>query len=341
VTGPGATPRDTAAGPRAVRVGERPISASLAPQHVLVLGGSGFVGRNVVARLAGAGHRVTVLTRRRAAARHLILLPTVDVVEGDPYDRATLERLAVPATAALNLVGVLNERGAETFVRAHVELPKLFVDVCKSAGVQRFLHMSALGADTGGPSRYLRSKGEGEAMVAASGLATTIFRPSVIFGRDDQLTNLFAKLSRLFPVILLGAAEARFQPVSIGDVAHCIVHALDDDATIGHRYNLCGPKVYTLRELVRFAGEASGHPRPIIGLGPAAARLQALALEILPGGLMSRDNLLSLSRDNVCDGPFPPVFGLVPTSLEAVGSSWLGPEAVTSHYDVFREHSGR
>jgi len=341
VTGPRSTAGAPLAGLRASVDTARPIAASLAPQHVLVLGGSGFVGRNVVARLSGAGHRVTVLTRRRATARHLILLPTVDVVEGDPYDRATLERLAVPATAALNLVGVLNERARVSFERAHVELPRLLVDVCKAAGVRRLLHMSALGADAAGPSRYLQTKGEGEAIVAASGLATTIFRPSVIFGRDDQLTNLFAKLSRLFPLILLGSADARFQPVFVADVAHCIVQALDDDATIDQRYNLCGPKVYTLRELVRFAGEASGHARPIVGLPPAAARLQALALEILPGGLMSRDNLLSMSRDNVCDGPFPPVFGLVPTSLEAVGPAWLGPEAVTSHFDVFRAHSGR
>jgi NADH dehydrogenase len=207
--------------------------------------------------------------------------------------------------------------------------------------VQRLLHLSALGADPAGPSRYLRTKGEGEALVADAGLATTIFRPSVIFGREDRLTNLFAKLSRLLPVLMLGGARARFQPVYVGDVAYCVVHALGDDTTIGQRYNLCGPKVYTLRELVRFAGEASGHPRPIIGLGGAAARLQALALEILPGGLMSRDNLLSMSRDNVCDGPFPAVFGLEPTALEAVAPSWLGAAAVTSQYDVFREHSGR
>ena len=341
MTAPRAAAGASLAGLRAVPDTARPLSVSAAPQHVLVLGGSGFVGRNVVARLSGAGHRVTVLTRRRATARHLILLPTVDVVEGDPYDRATLERLAVPATAALNLVGVLNERPRVTFERAHVELPRLLVEVCQSAGVRRLLHMSALGAEAAGPSRYQRTKGEGEAIVAASGLATTIFRPSVIFGRDDQLTNLFAKLSRLFPVLMVGGADARFQPVFIADVAHCIVQALDDDATIGQRYNLCGPKVYTLRELVRFAGEASGHARPIIGLGPTAARLQALAFEILPGGLMSRDNLLSMSRDNVCDGPFPSVFGLVPTSLEAVGASWLGREAVTSHFDAFREHSGR
>lgn len=312
------------------------------PPGVLVLGGSGFVGRYLVARLAARGYRVTVLTRRRAAARHLILLPTVDVVEGDPYDPGTLARLAVPADAAINLVGVLNERGGATFQRAHVELPKLLVAACRSAGVRRLLHMSALGADAvGGPSRYQRSKGEGEAVVRESGLDYTIFRPSIVFGREDRFLNLFAKLSRMLPVLAVGASEAKFQPIYVGDVAHCFARALDDDATIGAEYNLCGPKVYTLRDLVRYAADTSGHPRPVIGLGPAAAKLQALALEILPGSLMTRDNLASMSRDNVCDAPFPSVFQLETTAIEAVVPSWLGPDALKPQYNVYREHSGR
>lgn len=309
---------------------------------ILVLGGSGFVGRYLVARLAAKGYRVTVLTRRRASARHLILLPTVDVVEGDPYDPATLLRLAVPATAAINLVGILNEGGGATFQRAHVELPRLLVAACKSADVKRVLHMSALGADAaGGPSRYQRSKGEGEALVRGSGLDYTIFRPSIVFGREDRFLNLFAKLARLVPVLAVGASEAKFQPIYVSDVAHCFAHALDDDATIGQQYDLCGPKVYTLRELVRYAANVSGHPRPVFGLGAAAAKLQALTLELLPGNLMTRDNLASMTRDNVCDGAFPAVFRLAPTALEAVAPSWLGPDAYKPQHNVHREHSGR
>jgi uncharacterized protein YbjT (DUF2867 family) len=313
-----------------------------APQTILVVGGSGFIGRHFVARLAATGRQITVLTRRRARARHLILLPTVDVVEGDPYDPETLMRLAVPATAVVNLVGVLHERGVRTFDRAHVELPRLLVTACKAAGVRRLLHVGALGADAaGGPSRYLRSKGQGEAVVCESGLDWTVLRPSVVFGPEDHFLNLFAKLSRMFPVLALGASEARFQPIHVGDVAQCLVHALDDDATIGQRYNLCGPKVYTLRELVRYAGEVSGNPRPIVSLGPAAAKLQALALELLPGDLMTRDNLASMSRDSVCDGAFPPVFKVTPTALEAVAPLWLRPDALKPRFDVYREHSGR
>ena len=312
------------------------------PAPFLVLGGSGFLGRHVVARLAAHGHRVTVLTRRRASARHLILLPTVDVVEGDPLDRGTLLRLVTPVSAVINLAGILNERGSETFARVHVELPRLVVEACKAAGVRRLVHVSAVGADArGGPSRYTRSKGEGEAIVEQSGLDWTILRPSIVFGREDRFLNLFARLARALPVLAVGAAQARFQPIHVRDVATCVEHTLDDDATIGQRYNLCGPKAYTLRELVAYAAEVSGHPRPILALGPTASKLQALALEILPGGLMSRDNLASMRRDNVCDGPFPSVFGITPTALEAVVPSYLAPDAQKSPYDQFREHSGR
>jgi NADH dehydrogenase len=313
-----------------------------APQTVLVLGGSGFIGRYVVARLAALGHRITVLTRRRATARHLILLPTVEVVEGDPFDPATLQRLAVPATAASNVAGILHERGRSTFARVHVELPRLLAEACRAAGVQRLLHVSALGADAGaGPSRYLRSKGEGEAVVEQSGLDGTVFRPSVVFGREDRFLNLFARLARLFPVIALGSARARFQPVWVRDVAECIARALAEDLTIGQRYGLCGPKVYTLEELVRYAAAVSGNARPVVALGAGASRAQAALLELLPGKLLTRDNVASMSRDNVCDAPFPPVFGLTPTALEALAPSWLAPDAVVSELDRFRESSGR
>ena len=312
------------------------------PPPYLVLGGTGFIGRHVVARLVAAGHRVTVLTRRRAAARHLILLPTVDVVEGDPLDAPTLARLTVPVAAVVNLCGILHERGRDTFARAHVELPRLVVAACKAAGVRRIVHMSAVGADAkGGPSRYMRSKGEGELVVEQSGLDWTIFRPSIVFGREDRFLNLFARLARSLPLLAIASADARFQPIYVRDVAACVQRALDDDATIGQRYSLCGPKAYTLRELVAYAAEVSGHPRPIVGLGPAASKLQALALEMLPGGLMSRDNLLSMTRDNVCDEPFPALFGITPTALEAVVPSYLAPDAIKSPYDQYREHSGR
>ena len=310
-------------------------------QRVLVLGGSGFVGRHVLNALAAAGHFAVVLTRRRSRARHLLLLPTVQVVEGDPYDAATLARHARGMTVAINLVGVLHEHSRATFERAHVELPRALAVACRTAGVARLLHMSALGAAADAPSRYLRSKADGEAAVAASGVAATIFRPSVIFGREDTFLNLFAKLARWFPVLPLAGASARFQPIYVGDVAACFERALDDNETIGQRYSLCGPKVYTLAELVRYVAETIGHPRPVVPLGTRLSTLQARVMELLPGSLLTRDNLASMQVDNVCDGAFPDRFGVVPAALEAIAPEYLAPRAQHSRFDLFRAHGGR
>ena len=313
----------------------------MAPQRIVVVGGSGFVGRHVVAKLSAAGHAVVVPTRRRESAKHLILLPTVEVVEADVYDRAVLARLLAGATAVVNLVGILNESGRATFARSHIELVRTLTAACTAAGVRRFLQMSALHADPAGPSRYQRSKGEAETIVKASPLAWTIFRPSVIFGPEDSFLNLFAQLSRLLPVVALASPDARFQPVYVGDVAHCMAYALTDDATHGQSYDLCGPTAYTLRDLVRYVGQVSGAVRPIIPLGPRLSRLQATALEMLPGTLMSRDNLASMTRDSVCDCAFPAVFGILPTALEAIAPDYLAPAARHSPYDAYRAGRGR
>jgi uncharacterized protein YbjT (DUF2867 family) len=308
---------------------------------VLVVGGSGFVGRYVVGRLASSGHRVIVPTRRRDNARHLILLPTVEVHEANAADGETLARLADGADAVINLVGILNETGRETFADAHVGVTRRCIAACEAAGVRRFIQMSALNADAHGPSAYQRSKGEAEAAIVASKLDWTIFQPSVIFGREDAFLNLFAGLLRHLPVMPLAGAGVRFQPVFVGDVAEIFARALELDVTIGKRYPLCGPSVYTLRELVRLVGEIAETPRPIVPLGPALATLQALALEHLPGKLMSRDNLASMQRDSVCDCPFPAVFGVTPASIEAVAPSYLAPDAAKSRYDGFRARGGR
>ena len=309
--------------------------------RILVLGGSGFVGRHIVARLVAAGWNVVVPTRYRERAKHLILLPTVDVVEADIHDPVALEQLAAATDAAMNLVGILNERRRGDFEHAHVELPRKLVAACRAVRVPRLLHMSALNAGATAPSRYLRSKGEGEALVADSGLAWTIFQPSVIFGREDSFLNLFARLERFLPVIALACADARFQPVYVGDVANAFVRAVDDDRTHRMRYPLCGPKVYTLRELVAYVGELTGYARPIAPLGPALSKLQARVLELLPGKLMSRDNLASMELDSVCDCDFPAVFASKPTALEAVAPDYLTPAATRSRYSGLRAQGGR
>jgi uncharacterized protein YbjT (DUF2867 family) len=315
--------------------------SALDDRATLVLGGSGFVGRHLVARLASAGRRVVVPTRQRERAKHLILLPTVDVVEVDVHDEAVLVRLARRASEVVNLIGILNESRRGEFDRVHVELARKLVAACRMAGVSRLLHMSALNADPKGPSRYLRTKGEAEAVVASSDLAWTIFRPSVIFGREDSFLNLFAKLERMVPVLPLGSSGARFQPVFVGDVARAFEAVTDDEAASQQRYSLCGPKVYTLRELVAYVGELTGHKRPILPLGRGLSRLQARVLEWLPGPLMSRDNLASMERDSVCDGGISANFGFPPTALEAVAPAYLSTGAIKSRYDEFRAQSGR
>ena len=312
-----------------------------AAQRVVVFGGSGFVGRHLVARLAAAGHDIVVPTRRREAAKHLILLPTVEVVEADVFDRVALARLLAGANAVVNLVGILNESGGATFARSHVELARTLTTACAAAGIRRFLQMSALHADPAGPSRYQRSKGEAEAIVRSCPLDWTIFRPSVIFGPEDSFLNLFARVARMLPVIALASPNARFQPVYVGDVAHCMAQSLTDDATDCQSYDLCGPGIYTLRELVHYVGEVSGTSRPIVPLGAGLSKLQATVLEMLPGRLMTRDNLASMSRDSVCDCPFPAIFGIRPTALEAVAPEYLAPAAMHSHYDAYRAGGGR
>jgi NADH dehydrogenase len=314
----------------------------MAERRILVLGGAGFVGRHVVERLVADGWTVVVPTRRQDKARHLLVLPTANVVSVDAGAPGVLARLAQGASAIVNLAGILNETGGQTFQKAHVDFTHLAIKACRAAGVRRLVHMSALNADPGGPSRYLRSKAEAEAAVKSSGLDWTIFQPSVIFGREDAFLNLFARLLRVAPVLALAGAGTRFQPVYVADVAECFARAIDArDETAGKTFALCGPRVYTLRELVRFAGAVTGNPRPIVALGPALSKLEAMVLEHLPGTLMSRDNLASMQRDSVCNCPFPAEFGIVPQSLETIAPTYLAPDAARGRYDVFRLRGGR
>jgi NADH dehydrogenase len=308
---------------------------------IVVLGGSGFVGSHVVSKLVSDGYRVVVPTRRREEAKHLILLPTVDVVEEDIHDPSALDRLFAERAAVINLVGILNESGTDTFDQVHVELPRKVIAACHTARVERLLHMSALGASADAPSRYLKTKAAAEAMVAASGLKWTIFRPSVIFGREDNFLNMFARLARLMPVVALASPKARFQPVYVSDVAHCFVRAIDDEITFGARYDLCGPKVYTLQELVTYVGEVTGAVRPIFTLGPGLSNVMATVMGHLPGKILTRDNLASMRKDNVCDHPFPAVFGLTPSAIESVAPSYLSPAGRRSPFDRYRAESGR
>ena len=297
-------------------------------RNICVLGGTGFVGGHLVARLARDGYRVTVASRHPHRHRGFSVLPTVRVVRADVHDEAALAVLFRGCDAVINLVGILNEGRGETFRRAHVELPRKVAQTARNVGVRRLLHMSALGADAANaPSLYLRTKGEGEAALrvhAGDKIAYTVFQPSVIFGPGDSLTQRFSKLLRIAPVFPLACPDARFQPVFVGDVAQAFVNALTDRATLGQRYSLCGPEVYTLRALVEFVARESRLNRRIVGLPRWLGKLQAAVMEFVPGKPFTRDNWRSLQADSVCKGgPELAELGITPTSLALAAPAYL------------------
>lgn len=248
--------------------------------QILILGGTGFVGRSLceqlVERLGAGSAQIVVPSRQPARAKHLQPLPTVRVVQADVHDEAQLGALVRGCDAVINLVAVLHGSDA-AFERAHVELPRKLVRACAAQRVRRVVHVSALGVGDAAPSRYLRSKTAGEAVLVAGGLALTLLRPSVIYGEHDRFLNLFARLQAVFPVLPLAGAQARFQPVWVQDVAAAIVASLDAPESIGQTLECAGPEVFTLRQLVQAAGRWSGHERPVFGLPDALGRLQALA----------------------------------------------------------------
>lgn len=313
-----------------------------------ILGGSGFVGTHLVSRLAAEGWRCRVLTRRRERSKHLIVLPQVRVIEDDVFDRVSLERHCAGSSMLVNLVGILNERGDDGsgFRRAHVELTDLAVDAALAAGVRRYLHMSALNASATGPSHYLRTKGVAENLAhasAARGLEVTSFRPSVIFGPGDGFYNRFADLLRLSPVLPLACAASRFAPVYVNDVVEAMLRAAALPETVGQRYDLCGPTIYTLREVVAYTEQLLGLRRLVLPLAPGLSRLQAEVFEWVPGKPFSRDNFRSASIDSVCRGDHPSLksLGIVPTPAEAIVPQYLGHATVKDRYALWRRSARR
>ena len=314
--------------------------------NLLVLGGSGFVGRSVcdklVERSGGAGGHITVPSRRPQRAKHLQMLPNVRVVAADVHDPAQLRMLVQGCDAVINLVAILHGN-EQAFYRAHVALPRKLADACNDVGVRRLVHVSALGVGESGdppaPSHYLRSKAAGEVVLRGAGLELTLLRPSVIFGEHDRLLNLFASLQTVFPLVPLAGADARFQPVWVQDVAAAVLRCLELPQTIGQTFECAGPQVLTLRQIVEAAGRWSGHPRPVFGLPGPLAYIQAALMELLPGEpLMSRDNLASMRAANVATGRHPGLatLGITAASLDAVASGYLAAHQGIARLDRWR-----
>ena len=302
---------------------------------VCILGGTGFIGREITARLAAAGHSVKVLTRGAAgpAQRDQRVLPTVRFVHADVHELAALQREFAGCEVVINLVGILNERrlghGSDEFRRVHTELPAKAVQACKAAGVRRYLHMSGLKADArGGPSHYLRTKGEAEDLIRRECLGGrpefVIFQPSVVFGPQDEFINKFAMLLRLVPGVLpLACADARFAPVYVGDVAEAFLRCLDRPDVAGRTYQLCGPEIATLGEIVGSTARTLGLRRWIVPLPRCLARLQAAVMDFVPGKPFSTDNYLSASIDSVCECDGLAELGIARTPMRGVVPNYL------------------
>ena len=297
---------------------------------ILLIGGSGFIGQKIASGLSALGHSVLLPTRKAAYAKELWVLPKLQVIEANIHDPAVLadmcQRLG-PGGVVINLVGILHDKTGSPygpgFLKNHVELTKKIIAAMGAANLKRYIHMSALGASISGASMYQRSKGDAENLVKASDLDWTIFRPSVVFGENDKFINLFASLQKFAPVLPLGGAAVKFQPVYVSDVAQAFVKSISMSETIGRVFDLAGPRVYTLAELVNFAGLVGGRKSFVIPLSKPLAYLQAGLLEMMPGPtLMSRDNLASMSEDNVlpagAENALEKVFGINPQALDVL-----------------------
>lgn len=318
-------------------------------KNVLVIGGSGFLGQAVCNQLAKAGYRITVPTRRYDRAKHLLTLPTCQIIEANIHDRATLGRLVSGQDIVVNLLGVLHSKPGkpygQNFRVNHVEFPKALCTAMSKHGAKRIVHISALGVgvQNPAPSMYLRSKTDGEAVVKDSGLAWTILRPSVVFGREDKFLNTFASLAKIAPFIPLAGADARFQPVSVSDVAKAVFACVEDQGrdTLHNTYDLVGTEIFTLKELVKLSAGAVGKNPLVFGIPDVAAKVQAFLMELAPGEpLMSRDNVDSMKIDNIRTSgrtfPLPSY-----ECLSVVAHEYLRAKHLPSDLDEFRTRAHR
>ncbi len=315
-------------------------------QFIAVLGGTGFLGSRLVARLVKSGRRVTVLSRDREQHKHLLVLPGLTLENCDVYEPARLSEFLRGKDVVINLIGILNERGfgGAGFRRAHAEVTKSVLQAARSAGVERLLQVTALRAAVDAPSYYLRSKGEAEQLIRDSGSSIdwTIFQPSVMFGPGDSFLNRFANLLAAIPLVFpLAKPNARFKPVFVDDVVEALVLCLQGGASSRQTYQLCGPQVYSLREIVAVAAKLTGRRRWIVGLPDVVARIQALVMDFVPGRPFSSDNYRSLAVDSICTDDGFARLGVKPQSMVASALQYLGPLEDNARLSIDRANAGR
>lgn len=307
----------------------------LRDEIITVFGGSGFVGRHIVRALAKAGYRVRVAARRPHLAQDLRVMGVVgqvQLVQANVRVASSVARALEGASGVVNLVGVLNESGRQTFTRLHALGAKTVAEAAASAGIDRVVHVSAIGADADSPSRYARTKAEGESAVATARPTATILRPSIVFGAGDSFFNRFASMARFVPALpLFGGGKTRFQPVFAGDVARAVLAALESDDARGRTYELGGPGVYSFAELMRFILEEIDRPRVLLPLPWAVGNVIAMGAEIaaiLPfvEPVITRDQLVQLKRDNVVSEGVGTLadLGIAGETIDAIVPAYLG-----------------
>jgi len=316
-------------------------------RKICLLGGTGFLGQQLINQLVKQKWLVKVLTRRREQHRDLLVLPSVELITSNIYDLEQLKAQISDCDAVVNLVGILNETGNDGagFRKAHLELTQTVIQACQATNVTRLLHISALNADAEqGTSHYLRTKGEAEDLVhRAEGLQVTSFRPSVIFGEHDSFFNRFAQLLQVpSPIFMLPSGNAKFAPVWVNDVVAAMLLALEHPQHQGKRYNLCGPKIYTLKELVAYTAKMMGVKRSIIPLSNRTSSWAARIMELIPGKPYSTDNYNSAKLDSVCgDNNHLLELGITPHSIESIMPKYFKPSDIRASYPQFRHQARR
>lgn len=309
---------------------------------IAIVGGSGFVGQNLVERLHADGHTLRVLTRNREQQRETAIFPRVTTINCDPYDLAGLRARISGCDVVINLVGVLQESGrsGRGFIKAHVTLTDTLITAAKQAKVPRLIQMSSLKAGQGS-SHYLRTRGEAEARLRASSLAWTIFQPSVIFGPGDGLFERFASLLKIAPMLPLAQSGARFQPVWVRDVVEAFARALQRPDSIGKTYELGGPEIVTLGQVVHYTAKVLRLKRLILPLPNFVGAIQGALFDLLPAALkpFSSDNYQSLKTDSVIDTDGLGQLDIKPMSFRAIVPGYLGSKQRQPRLDRYRRHT--
>ncbi len=308
---------------------------------VCIVGGSGFVGSALVNRLSRLKCQVKVFSRHPQRSKHLKLLPGVSIQNIDYFAPKLLERQFDAVDLVINLAGILKPVAADTFNKVHVELARRIAEAASAVAVPRLLHMSALNAGNTA-SQYLLSKGQGQQVVHQyPNTRVTVFCPSVIFGPHDNFFNLFARLLRMPGPLPLVGAEAKFAPIYVEDVVDAFIHAIDSEETFGKNYHLCGPRQYTLLQLVEYTRDLLQQQKTIIPLGHTLSSVLVNLMGLIPGSPITRDNYKSMQVDSICQQPIDPALGIQPRSIESVLPLYLGPLEKNTRYNTWRAQANR